>query len=183
MSPSDSDDNDEDEHESTDSDTDEDTGRHDSSIRLDIGLQPVTDLVRGLVDVDVSNPPRESNRKGDENQSQPDRESRSRWSKPISTRPNRERTSADTTRESADSYHVTAHRSDDEATIVADLPGVEADELSVELAEDSNAFVIAVDGTVVRRVSLPWNHAEVSTAQFNNSILEVRLHSADEEDD
>ncbi|WP_458206608.1 gas vesicle protein GvpH [Haladaptatus sp. NG-SE-30] len=184
MPPSYSDDNDdEDEHGSTDSTTDDDSGRHGSSIRLEIGLQSVTDLVNGLVDVDVSNPPRESDGRGDDEQRRANRKPRARWSKPIRPRPGREQTGSDTTQDISDSYHVTAHQSDDTITIVADLPGVGKDDLAVGLGKDPDAFVIAVDGTVVRRVPLPWSHAEVSKAQLNNAILEVALHPLDEEDD
>lgn len=76
-------------------------------------------------------------------------------------------------------YHVDTYRSADELTVVADLPGVSAADLSVKHGTKSNILVIAVRGTVLRRVSLPWNRFDVSRVWFNNGILEVRIRRPD----
>jgi HSP20 family molecular chaperone IbpA len=184
MPPSDSDERDEDEREPSNSTTHNDSRRRGSGVRLEIGLRPVTDLLKGLVDADVSNPPPEpGDGRDDEHRHRTNREPTPRWSKPIKVRRKRARAESDAPRHESDSYYVTTHRSDDGVTIVADLPGVDEDDLSIGLAKDSNAFVIAVRGTVVRSVSLPWNRAAVSRARFNNAVLDVRLHPLDDADD
>ncbi|WP_227355269.1 gas vesicle protein GvpH [Haladaptatus salinisoli] len=176
MPPSNSDERDEDEP--SDPVADDDSMRRGSGVRLGIGLRPVTDVLKGLVDAGASNPPPEPDegRDGDR-QRRTDGEPTPRWSKPIRAHRERARAETDETRHESDvdSYYVTAHRADDEVTVVADLPGVSEDDLSVGLARDSNEFVIAVRGAVVRRVSLPWNRAAVDKARFNNAVLEVRL--------
>jgi HSP20 family molecular chaperone IbpA len=40
-------------------------------------------------------------------------------------------------------------------------------------------FVVAVRGTVVERISLPWDQTEVVDNRFNNGVLEIRLRRGD----
>lgn len=76
-------------------------------------------------------------------------------------------------------YHVSTSRKEDEIAVTADLPGVSKDDLSVGFDLRRSALVIAVEGTVVERVSLPWP-ARADRVQFNNGVLEIRV-SPDED--
>lgn len=76
--------------------------------------------------------------------------------------------------------HLETYRDGDELTVVADLPGVEYEDVAAGIAEGTNDLVVLVDETVVERVSLPWTAVDVAGATFNNGVLELRLDAADE---
>lgn len=63
---------------------------------------------------------------------------------------------------------------DEELLIVADLPEVEADELTVGLDRDRNELVIGVENRSVDRVELPWPVADVES-RFQHGVLELRF--------
>lgn len=63
---------------------------------------------------------------------------------------------------------------DEELLIVADLPEVEADELTVGLDRDRNELVIGVENRPVDRVELPWPVADVES-RFQHGVLELRF--------
>jgi HSP20 family molecular chaperone IbpA len=76
-------------------------------------------------------------------------------------------------------YHVEQYRDDDELAVLADLPGVDDDEVTAGIDEDGEEFVLAVGGAVVERVPLPWDRTEVAHTGFNNDVLEIRLRRGD----
>lgn len=63
---------------------------------------------------------------------------------------------------------------DEELLVVADLPEVEADELTVGLDPDRNELVIGVENRPVDRVELPWPVADVES-RFQHGVLELRF--------
>lgn len=63
---------------------------------------------------------------------------------------------------------------DEELLVVADLPEVEADDLTVGLDRDRNELVIGVESRPVDRVELPWPIADVES-RFQHGVLELRL--------
>lgn len=71
-------------------------------------------------------------------------------------------------------YHVTSREDGEGIVVFADLPGVDADELTVGLEGDGDTLLIAVGGATVKRLSLPWA-ARAERSSFNNGVLEVRL--------
>ena len=85
------------------------------------------------------------------------------------------------TRETGDSYLVDIrYDEDDDLLVVADLPDVEADELTVGLDEDRNELVIGVENRPVERVNLPWPVADVES-RFRHGVLRLRFTPAEGE--
>lgn len=144
-----------------------------TGIRLDIGLTSVTDLVNSLLDADASRPTQDHPRRRPDG---PGKVGRKRDDPPPSpgdagigdAEPEDAAGAAET-----DKYHVRTHESDDELTVVADLPGVDEEDLSVGLTDGEDILVIAVDGTPVDRVTLPWDPVAITKVWFNNGVLEV----------
>lgn len=79
--------------------------------------------------------------------------------------------------------HVETYREDDELTVVADLPGVDHEDVSAGIGEQSTDLLIVVDDGVVERVSQPWDVVEVVGATFNNGVLEIQLRAVEETTD
>ncbi|WP_192498415.1 gas vesicle protein GvpH [Halorussus halophilus] len=77
-------------------------------------------------------------------------------------------------------YHVTARREDDVFVVTADLPGVEEDELTVGFDDERETLVVAVEGRVVERVTVPWSDPTAEQSTLRNGVLEVRLDREDE---
>lgn len=78
-------------------------------------------------------------------------------------------------RRTNDRYRVTTRREDDEFVVTADLPGVDADELTVGFDDDRETLVVGVDGRAVERVGLPWPDPTSERSALRNGVLEVRL--------
>ncbi|OVE83339.1 Hsp20/alpha crystallin family protein [Natronolimnobius baerhuensis] len=81
--------------------------------------------------------------------------------------------------------HVDIHETDEELRVVADLPGVEKD--NIELECDGTTLTISA-GSEHRqydeRVSLPTRVNEhTASATYNNGVLEVVFDSAEESSD
>ena len=86
------------------------------------------------------------------------------------------------TRQTGDesSYHVDVRQAgDEELLVVADLPAVEADDLTVGLDRERNELVIGVEDRAVDRVELPWPVADVESS-FQHGVLELRFTPEDE---
>ncbi|MFC4439134.1 MULTISPECIES: Hsp20/alpha crystallin family protein [Natrialbaceae] len=66
-------------------------------------------------------------------------------------------------------------RFDDEFIVIADIPGVSKDDLSVGINPKTNTLVISKVGIVLERIPLPWQPTEATTVRFNNGVLEVRV--------
>lgn len=71
-------------------------------------------------------------------------------------------------------YHVTSRENGEGIVVFADLPGVDAGDLTVGLEGDGDTLLIAVGGAAVKRLSLPWA-ARAERSSFNNGVLEVHL--------
>ena len=71
-------------------------------------------------------------------------------------------------------YHVTTREEEDGIVVIADLPGVGADELTVGFERHGETLVVAVEDEPVGQVSLPWP-AKAEWSSFNNGVLEVHL--------
>lgn len=69
---------------------------------------------------------------------------------------------------------------DEELLVVADLPEVEADELTVGLDRDRDELVIGVENRSVDRIELPWPVADVES-RFQHGVLELRFTPEEEE--
>ncbi|WP_164974795.1 gas vesicle protein GvpH [Halegenticoccus tardaugens] len=159
------DENDEDTQDETNPEQDTSPHRH-SGIRLGIGLRPVADLLRGLVDVDITHIDHDPDHQSAMPEARLD-------SEPTSTSSPSGKT--DTSRSSTD-YHIDVYEGEDEMTVVADLPGVAFDDLRVGLDEKRSDLVIIVKDTTIERISLPWKLVRVNTVMYNNEILEINLH-------
>ena len=71
-------------------------------------------------------------------------------------------------------YHVTTREEEDGVVVIADLPGVGADELTVGFERHGETLIVAVEDEPVGQVSLPWP-AKAEWSSFNNGVLEVHL--------
>lgn len=78
-------------------------------------------------------------------------------------------------RTSDDEYLTSVQREGEDLVVVADLPGVEFDELSVGVDADSEQLVIAVDDDPIERISLSREAVGDVDARYNNYVLEVRV--------
>jgi HSP20 family molecular chaperone IbpA len=67
----------------------------------------------------------------------------------------------------------------DEFIVVADIPGVSKDDLSVGIDPKVKTLVIRTNKTVLGRISLSWDSVEATAVRFNNGVLEVRIRSAE----
>lgn len=78
------------------------------------------------------------------------------------------------TSEEAEEYLVDGWEEGDGMRVVADLPGVDGDVLTVQLLEDRRLLDIGTGEEVIRRIPLPWP-ADIETTRLNNGILDVTL--------
>lgn len=81
----------------------------------------------------------------------------------------------------ASSTHVDVHETDDVVRVIADLPGVEKDDISIQCDGDS-VTVSAHSGTrdYDERVDLPGRvDARSGDATYNNGVLEVTFERTD----
>ncbi len=79
-------------------------------------------------------------------------------------------------------YRVRVNDAEGELVVVADLPAVSADEVSVETTDNDDALEIRVDGAVLRSVPLDWGGATVTEVAFTNQVLEVHVEPQGGED-
>ncbi|ELY64913.1 Hsp20/alpha crystallin family protein [Natrinema versiforme] len=81
--------------------------------------------------------------------------------------------------------HVDIHETDDEVRVVADLPGVEKD--NIELECDGKTLTISAESDhrqYDERVSLPTRVNEhTASATYNNGVLEVVFDRAEQSSD
>ena len=134
---------------------------------LDVALEPVTEVLGELVDVDTTPPP-------DAGRTGTGRSSRSGGS--TGSRPSRgDADVRSPDEEEIDEYRVETRRSDDELVVTADLPDVAADELFVGLDEEEGSLVVAVNDDVIAREFYPWEAVEVASTRFDAPDLAVRL--------
>ncbi|ELY95440.1 hypothetical protein [Natrialba taiwanensis] len=106
-------------------------------------------------------------------------------SHPSSTPSARSSSAADTPSSSrADSHHITTRTHDDELLVIADVSGahvdVDADDVTVGFSD--TALVIAVAGTELDRIDVPWSD-RTGRAAINNGVLTVRVQPADAPED
>lgn len=83
------------------------------------------------------------------------------------------RSGSDASSEEDESYRIDVRRDEDELLVVADLPAVDAEDLTLGVDEARDELVIGVDDRAVERVELPWTVADVD-ARFHHGILELR---------
>lgn len=76
--------------------------------------------------------------------------------------------------EEVDEYLIDSWQEDDRMQIVADLPGVDDSDLTVQFTEDHRFLEITTGEEEIERIPLPWS-AEIETTRFNNGVLDVRL--------
>jgi HSP20 family molecular chaperone IbpA len=76
-------------------------------------------------------------------------------------------------------HHVDVRHDDDgRLVVVADMPGVEHEELTVGLDEASNELVVGVENRAIERLPLPWPVDDVE-GRFNHGVLELRITAAE----
>jgi HSP20 family molecular chaperone IbpA len=73
--------------------------------------------------------------------------------------------------------NVTTRETDGGVLVVADLPGVDASDVSLGIDQTANAFTLGVGGEVVGRIPVDDGDWVVTDASFANGILEVRLRA------
>lgn len=90
---------------------------------------------------------------------------------------------ADTDESGAESYHVDVRRDGHEITVVADLQGADAADVTAGVDPDANELVVGVDDEPVDRIPLGPVTASDIDASFHNGILELRIRTENEEGD
>jgi len=79
-----------------------------------------------------------------------------------------------------ENHHVDVRHDDDgRLVVVADMPGVDPDDLRVGLDEDANELVVGVDDQPVERLPLPWPVDDVE-GRYNHGVLELRITAAED---
>jgi HSP20 family molecular chaperone IbpA len=195
-------------HDDRDRDSDDERGRRDAGradppgvVRLDlnVGIQPLTDLLGGVLGASASShrgewqPVDDVGRRGDHADSQApgagrrardaDRRADDARSVDRDGRSDALDAPRDESVEVADDFLVETHRDGDEFVVTAELPGVDEEDLSVGIDVRSNDFVVAADGRTIDRVDLPWPTTDAARVWYNNGVLEARLRPADDEGD
>lgn len=76
--------------------------------------------------------------------------------------------------------HVDVHVTDDEVSVIADLPGVKKDDIGVQCDGDRVTITAATDTREYdERIDLPTSvDARTGNASYNNGILEVTFDAA-----
>ncbi|QLD90574.1 hypothetical protein HWV07_16640 [Natronomonas salina] len=77
-------------------------------------------------------------------------------------------------------HHVDVRHDDDgRLVVVADLPNVDPDDLTVGLDEETNELVVGVEDRAVERLALPWPVDDVE-GRFNHGVLELRITATED---
>ena len=95
-------------------------------------------------------------------------------------KPSRTRSTGDTTGTGEESYLVDVRETDDGLLVVADLPAVDAEDVTAGINEDRDELVVAVDDDQVERIALPWP-VETGDVQFKHDVLELRFERAEDD--
>ncbi|MCO8244695.1 MULTISPECIES: hypothetical protein [unclassified Haladaptatus] len=74
-----------------------------------------------------------------------------------------------------DEFNVQAYRIDEQITVVADLPGVHVDGLTVGFTSDPTALIIEVESIYRAQVPLPWESVHHSKAHPSESELSAKI--------
>lgn len=74
------------------------------------------------------------------------------------------------------SPNVTTRETEEGVLVVADLPGVDAADVSLGIDRARNAFTLEVGDEIVGRVPVDDGEWVVADASFTNGVLEVHLH-------
>lgn len=137
---------------------------------LEAGVQRLSDQLRWLFEVSVTEPPPPSAEtvaetaaaEGASNNQQRD---------PSSQGPRPERVH----KIRAETYLLDSRFEGDAFVVIADIPGASQEDISVGINHSTYKLVIKNDGRVIERVPLPWYPVEVTRAWYNNGILDVRV--------
>lgn len=76
-------------------------------------------------------------------------------------------------------YSARTYRAEDALAVIAELPGVDEEDLSTGIDVRSNRFVVSVRGRTVDRIPLPWDSTAVAVVRFDDGVLEARLEPAE----
>jgi HSP20 family molecular chaperone IbpA len=90
-------------------------------------------------------------------------------------RGDKKRTRRDVSRPDTTDYATSVRKMDDEISVVADLAGVDPETLSAGVNSHTAELVIAADGDVIERVTLPQGGLTIADTWYNNGILELSL--------
>lgn len=145
--------------------TDERTDNRKQGFRLELNVQPLADLLDGLLG----------------GHARRERGSRKSLGRRPAGRIRRATSNQDHTgTRTADDCLVDARIGDDELVVVADVPRASADELRAGIDRRANDLVVGRDGDVLERVDIPWESVESADATLNNDVLEVRVRQAND---
>lgn len=79
---------------------------------------------------------------------------------------------------SADAHRLTTRTRDDELLVIADVSGVEPDDVTVGFTDST--LVVVVSGTELERITVPWRD-RTARAAINNGVLTVRIRPEESE--
>jgi len=79
-----------------------------------------------------------------------------------------------------DQYHVDVRQHDDQLLVVADMPDVDAEDVSTGIDEERSELVVGVGNEPIERMELPWPVGGVD-ARFHHGVLELRFTRADDQ--
>jgi HSP20 family molecular chaperone IbpA len=78
------------------------------------------------------------------------------------------------------SYVVRVYESDDTIRVVADLPGIDENDVDVSLADGGSRLELSVEGETIESVPLRWGATTMTDLSFTNQILEITLRKNDD---
>lgn len=143
------------------------------ALGINVGVRSLTDFLGGIIDMSTTPGSDVGEWETVDWTASTNRETSSRRSPPeLTTEPSVE---------SPDDYLVDTRQTEDEFVVVAELPGVDEEDLSVGIDVNANDLVISVEDRTIDRIPLPWSSSVAAKVWFNNSVLEVHTKPDDEE--
>jgi HSP20 family molecular chaperone IbpA len=82
-------------------------------------------------------------------------------------------------RPDVDAHVDVRHDDDGRLVVVADMPDVDPEDLTVGLDEAANELVVGVDDHAVERLPLPWPVDDVE-GRFNHGVLELHITATED---
>jgi HSP20 family molecular chaperone IbpA len=79
-------------------------------------------------------------------------------------------------RSATDEFNVQAYQTGVQINVIADLPGVRVNELTVGFTSNPTTLIIEVEDIYRAQVPLPWKPIHYSKAHLNNGIFDIKIY-------
>jgi HSP20 family molecular chaperone IbpA len=80
-----------------------------------------------------------------------------------------------------DEFSVQAYQTGEQINVIADLPGVQVNELTVGFTSNPTTLIIEAEGIYRAQVPLPWESIHHSKAHLNNGIFDIEISRSEME--